>query len=240
MWKNVTFISVLLLAAEANAEVCDAEWVQAEYRISHTTEAAEQHTEMSLWRKPQHVAHQYPQTQMTEMWQFVREEMLKPTRYFDAHQRAIEYQPNDIIHGKRETNWSYRNQLIADKLLQRMNKISEQGSGCSKTETYQLQLAQQTLVIDWLPAYQLPKRFQRSDSRGNRIIWQQQRLNQDKAVITDFFAHRDVYQATDYADIGDDHTDPFLTNMVSQGFIEAGASGFYDTEGNALEAEHQH
>ena len=42
------------------------------------------------------------------------------------------------------------------------------------------------------------------------------------------------------ADIGDDHTDPFLTNMVNQGFIEAGASGFYDQNGNAIGEGHRH
>ncbi len=60
------------------------------------------------------------------------------------------------------------------------------------------------------------------------------------ADVNSFFAKRADYQATDYADIGDDHTDPFLTKMVTQGFIEAGASGFYNDKGHALEGEHSH
>ena len=61
-----------------------------------------------------------------------------------------------------------------------------------------------------------------------------------EADVSNFFAKRVDYQATDYADIGDDHTDPFLTKMVTQGFIEAGASGFYDQHGRALKGEHNH
>ena len=70
--------------------------------------------------------------------------------------------------------------------------------------------------------------------------WQQQSLSHEQADINAFFASRYGYQTTDYADIGDDHTDPFLTNMVHQGFIEAGASGFYNASGEALEGSHLH
>ena len=56
----------------------------------------------------------------------------------------------------------------------------------------------------------------------------------------DFFTKRQNYQSTDYADIGDDHTDPFLTKMVTQGFIEAGASGYYDEHGHSIGEGHSH
>ena len=41
-----------------------------------------------------------------------------------------------------------------------------------------------------------------------------------------------AYQTTDFADIGDDHTDPFLTDMVHQGFIEHGSDGVYHAPHN--------
>ncbi|MFT6897794.1 MAG: hypothetical protein ACJA13_002205 [Paraglaciecola sp.] len=47
-------------------------------------------------------------------------------------------------------------------------------------------------------------------------------------------------KAPDVSDIGDDHSDPFLIKMVTLGFIEHGASGFYDDKGNALEGAHHH
>ena len=231
----------LFISASVNAQACSAEWLKASYTITHSNADGDSRSaRMTLWRKPQTVAHQYPQTQITEAWQAVSNGSLKPTRYFDAHQRAIEYQPNDVIHGKRETDWSYRNQLISDQLLQRMTKVSTTGSGCDRTEKYHLKQQGQTLILTWLPAYRLPQRFERRDESGNQVVWQQQQSLSEKAAITAFYQQREAYYATDYADIGDDHTDPFLTQMVTQGFIEAGASGFYNSKGEALEGEHGH
>ena len=69
--------------------------------------------------------------------------------------------------------------------------------------------------------------------------WTLQDVNYNADTNT-FFAKRESYQSTDYADIGDDHTDPFLTKMVNQGFIEAGASGYYDQHGQAIGSSHTH
>lgn len=241
MWKIVTLLIIAIISNHVSADTCDARWLTAEYDIKYLTQAgASQHTKMTVWRKPQHVAHQYAQTQITEMWQFVRQGMLKPTRYFDEHKRAIEYQPNDLVHGKRETDWSYRNQLVSDRLLNSMKKTGERGSGCMKTVTYKKMLNGNELTLEWLPFYQLPLHFQREDNQGNSIIWRQQSLTKDSGKVAAFFRQRDRYQATDYADIGDDHTDPFLTNMVTQGFIEQGASGFYDSKGQAIKTDHTH
>ncbi|MDV6328829.1 hypothetical protein U0358_08385 [Idiomarina sp. PL1-037] len=241
MWKILSILIIAITSTQVSAQSCDALWLTADYDIKHSTQAGnEQHTKMTVWRKPEHVAHQYAQTQITEMWQFVRQGMLKPTRYFDEHKRAIEYQPNELVHGKRETDWSYRNQLVSNQLIDSMNKVDERDSGCMKVVTYKKTLNGNELVLEWLPAYKLPLRFQRKDNQGNSIVWQQQSLTKDSDKVAAFFERRDNYKATDYADIGDDHTDPFLTNMVTQGFIEQGASGFYDTKGRAIKSEHTH
>jgi len=61
-----------------------------------------------------------------------------------------------------------------------------------------------------------------------------------KAQIQQQFALWDAYQTTDYADIGDNEGDPFLAKMINLGFIEHGASGFYDANGKALGGGHSH
>ena len=54
------------------------------------------------------------------------------------------------------------------------------------------------------------------------------------------FAEWYNYQTTDYAYIGDNENDPFLAKMINQGFVEHGASGFYDAQGNQLQGSHKH
>lgn len=62
----------------------------------------------------------------------------------------------------------------------------------------------------------------------------------DKAAVMQQFANWDSFQTTDYADIGDNEGDPFLAKMINLGFIEHGASGFYDASGKALGGGHSH
>lgn len=248
MKKSLLLFCVLGLAPVLNSvhanEVCDknSKRLKADYSISitkHTTMGdITRTTNLSLWRMDNKVAHQYPETNITEEYTLVRNKFIKPVRYFDGHQRAIEYQPGETIHGKKETDFSYRYQLVSDTFLDSMTLVSSTGSGCEKTETYELKNSAGSFTLTWLVHQQLIASFEVESGKTHRT-WTLTSTNYN-ADVNSFFAKRADYQATDYADIGDDHTDPFLTKMVTQGFIEAGASGFYNDKGHALEGEHSH
>jgi|TARA_Y100000296_G_scaffold73262_1_gene90560 hypothetical protein len=195
-------------------------------------------TSLHLWRNDNKVAHQYPDTNITETWTLVKNRLIKPTRYFDAHQRAIEYQPGETIHGKKETDFSYRYQLISDKLISAMKLESKDGKGCNAVEHYTLQNGHEKFKLSWLPRLKLVEFFS-VDRNGYRREWKLANVDFNDDTKS-FFSKRQDYQSTDYADIGDDHTDPFLTKMVTQGFIEAGASGYYDEHGHSIGETHVH
>ena len=201
--------------------------------ISNTKE-----TTLILWRKNNVVAHQYPSTRITEMWQQINDKMIKPMRFFNEYNRAIEYQPGEVVHGKKETDWSYRNQLISDNLLTSMQTVSTHGETCEQV----VQLVQKTkkgdLLIEWMPQLKLIKSFQYKDPQRQEN-WQLVELDIQSAKTAAYFDKLYTYQSTDYADIGDDHTDPFLTKMVTLGFVEAGASGFYNDKGQQI-GDHHH
>lgn len=72
------------------------------------------------------------------------------------------------------------------------------------------------------------------------IAWTLESIKGDKKSINASFAQRDMYQSTDFADIGDNESDPFLMNMMNLGFIEHGNSGFYDSNGNDMGARNNH
>lgn len=248
-------------AVSAN-EACamNPQTLKATYQVTTTkgTKNASP-TTLVLWRDGDKVAHQYPQTNITEMWYLVRNQHIKKVRYFDAHERAIEYQPNERIHGRVEKDFSYRYQLISDAVLARMVKLPSNGDASVNTCYTEVKMALedsgQHISLTWLPALRLIKDF---EVTGNGITraWKLTSLvpgeneysptknnGQNTKQVIDirgFFAKREAYQSTDYADIGDDHTDPFLTKMVHQGFIEAGASGFYHQDGQAIGGHHAH
>ncbi|WP_246601182.1 hypothetical protein [Alteromonas antoniana] len=221
---------------------CDAEAsvLQAKYTIDVSYHGETQKTlAMNLWRDNNNVAHQYPQTQITEAWTLVRNTLIKPTRYFDGHQRAIEYQPGESIHGEVESDWPYRYQLVSETFFDQLTKVSESGSGCEVIQTFEKNTDDGIVSLSWLPALNLISSFTVSQA-GIEKHWSLNSVSHDKTMIDAFFDARADYKSTDYADIGDDHTDPFLTNMVNQGFIEAGASGFYNQHGQAISGGHSH
>ena len=241
----VIFATSALVGQAYGQQVCDEKTapslkkkLSAHYDVDVQRGQKERTTSLYLWRDNEKVAHVYPATQITESWTLVRDKYIKPTRYFDAHERAIEYQPGETIHGKKEDDFSYRYQLISDKLIASMTLVKSEGTGCETTELYSLEAPNQTLELTWLPNQKLIKHFVVKQPDMVRE-WTLQDVNYNADTNT-FFAKRESYQSTDYADIGDDHTDPFLTKMVNQGFIEAGASGYYDQHGQAIGSSHTH
>ena len=54
------------------------------------------------------------------------------------------------------------------------------------------------------------------------------------------FALWQQYELTDYADIGDNESDPFLAKMINLGFIQDTHPGFYNSQGQAIGGRHQH
>lgn len=242
MYKALVLsIGFSLITQTAYAENCEAQasTLLAEYKI-HTHSAKGDKTKLlNLWRQQDVVAHEYPQTRITEAWEHVQNRLIKPTRYFDEHKRAIEYQPGESVHGKTETSWTYRNQLFSDTLLASMTPGHIEGEGCQQQQIYTLDKDDAKWTLVWLPKLHIAKSFTVT-SPSQTIEWNLTDLTFDAKSISAFFASRFAYQTTDFADIGDDHTDPFLTKMVHQGFIEKGASGYYNTEGEAIGEGHHH
>jgi len=223
--------------------------VKAECNINHSQLRAEyqlqtfkngqviQTSPLVLWRNGNTVAHQFPNTEITESWFLLNNKQIKPTRFFDHYQRAIEYQPGEKVHGKTEKDWDYRYQLISASLLPQLTLSAESGSGCQKEQTYSKSTENTTIVLKWLPELQLVSSF--SSTRGDiKETWQLTSQQYDQPAIEHFFTELSQYQSTDYADIGDDHTDPFLAKMINLGFVEHGASGFYNTDGQPIEGGH--
>ena len=237
----VIFLLVCSIAGHATQVSCENTHIIAYYEINNSQRDVS--TQLVLVRTNNKVAHQYPITQITEAWELNQKNGIKPTRYFDAHKRAIEYQPTEKVHGKIETDWQYRYQLISDKFMEKANVVSQHGSGCGFTQVFSYSKNKLNYNIQYLPKQRLIKSF--SISNEDKVVlevWDLQSVETNTAKVEAFFALRNNYKATDFADIGDDHTDPFLTTMVTVGFIEAGASGFYqaDTNGGLEAMGHHH
>lgn len=227
------FITFLTTPSSATTQkgqaACEVSNIYARYAINRPLNNSQ--VELELIRGKNRVAHHYPQTQITEAWEQNKVGKIKPTRYFDAYARAIEYQPTERVHGKIEKDWSYRYQLLSQSLLEKDAPTKAQSTNCNSEQSITIEQNQTRFEIVFLPNQQLVKEFSIYNATNQRIEhWKLKSVSQDKTAVDTFFETRESYKSTDFADIGDDHTDPFLTQMVTVGFIEAGASGFYQAD----------
>lgn len=231
--------SLLLISPLASASQCalESQYVQANYQVSSeqtTNNTLAQAQQFTLWRTPHQVAEQG--SELVEVWQQLSNQQIRPIRYFQAHQRGIEYQPSEV---QGEQDWSTKYQLVSDDFIAKMTLKSEQGEGCEQLQNYQLVQGDTKIELAWLVNKKLVSSMRISKPQLTQTLTLD-KVKFDKAAVMQQFANWDSFQTTDYADIGDNEGDPFLAKMINLGFIEHGASGFYDASGKALGGGHSH
>ena len=231
--------SLLLISPLASASQCalESQYVQANYQVNSeqtTNNTLAQAQQFTLWRTPHQVAEQG--SELVEVWQQLSNQQIRPIRYFQAHQRGIEYQPSEV---QGEQDWSTKYQLVSDDFIAKMTLKSEQGEGCEQLQNYQLVQGDTKIELAWLVNKKLVSSMRISKPQLTQTLTLE-KVKFDKAAVMQQFANWDSFQTTDYADIGDNEGDPFLAKMINLGFIEHGASGFYDASGKALGVGHSH
>ncbi|MBD1389324.1 hypothetical protein IC617_07795 [Neiella sp. HB171785] len=208
--------------------------LSADYTLTRTWDIGRSQTkQLTLWRNANEVALQYPQQAITEIWTRGKDGRSRPVRYFDDYQRGIEYFPNEVKGSATAQVWQSKYQLIDDDFRQQMTLVSEAGQGCLRTETYELKQQGKRYRLVWQPASQLVIQYQ-EQAMSQLFTIELQQTSQDSGQIDQFFASRQAYQTTDYADVGDNESDPFFLKMMSLGFVQHGASGFYNADGSKL------
>lgn len=242
--KLFLITSLILISSTINAsEACDANpaLLIASYNMQ-TENKNEVRTgnievrHLNIWRRGKEIAYEYPDIQMTEIWNQVGNTNIRPVKYFDAHQRAIEYQ---VLSSQNKAQWLSKYQLISEGLKEQMALVKTEGSGCEELQYYSLQKKGKHYKMTWSAAYQLPLFYEEEAAKNTFTLSLINKLN-DSNTINEFFKIRDAYQTTDYADIGDNESDPFLLGMINLGFIEHGASGFYNAKGQQMSGQNEH
>ncbi|MGP5156924.1 hypothetical protein [Pseudoalteromonas prydzensis] len=142
--------SLLLISPLASASQCalESQYVQANYQVNSeqtTNNTLAQAQQFTLWRTPHQVAEQG--SELVEVWQQLSNQQIRPIRYFQAHQRGIEYQPSEV---QGEQDWSTKYQLVSDDFIAKMTLKSEQGEGCEQLQNYQLVQGDTKIELAWL------------------------------------------------------------------------------------------
>ena len=174
---------------------------------------------MNFWRMRDQVVYEYEARQYAEIWNLVSNGQIRPVRYFDEFKQGIEYQPMDVNDGKGDKNWSAKNNIVSEQLRQQLTQDSVSGEGCEQIISYSQKQALSLKTVRWLSYYQLPESMQFFNN-GVVIEWQALQIISDPEIIQQAFNQRSHYKTTDYADIGDNESNPVISKMIHQGFTE--------------------
>jgi len=156
-------------------------------------------------------------------------------RYFPQEQRSITYRPSDL----RSLNMSYDLDqlfhLVSPNLKSKLQPAESIERECFTVVQYRGQLDGQAIKLEWIESLSLP--YQVTLGQGQQQITY--RLISASKISNHQFDNltRD-YNDLDFADVGDSESDPFIAKMITQGFIQHGNSGFYDSNGNQLSQSH--
>jgi len=243
-------INSFSVQAQQNCQV-HPEMLGAQYTLTNstltnstTTDDKEVFTQQKeIWRSKQKVL--TVSGEKSNTWFKQKDGAVQKTAHFDHFKRSIEYQSKRIS----DERWQQLNQFINDQQRQSLTLINTKQVGCWQQETYQWQDKEKQLTGELLWNSDLKLVTLLTISQGaiqgthqtmRKSIWQLNNIEQDKKIIAQAFSQRANYQSTDFADIGDNESDPFLLKMINLGFIDHGASGFYNSDGQAISAGHHH
>lgn len=239
---KITSLFAVALSLNVSAETCDinANIIEAHYiietesNIKTKASAGNQKMQLDLVRNNNQVAYVYPHNNVTDVWVKYPNNQVALNRYFEEQKRSIEYQPTEL---KRKVNWQTKYQLITPTQIKEMSFITKAGSGCYQQEEYQLTKEGINVRLTWLPQLNLLKRLQVTQNNYSKI-WRLNNVESSLDNVNQFFANHYQYQSTDYSDIGDNESDPFLVKMINLGFIDHTPKGFYNSQGDNISPDH--
>lgn len=234
--SRILLLALTPFAAQANDCQHSPDRLLAQYEQKTQHRGENHRRDITLLRHQNQVAirrSEHHGESVTELWTQLPNQRITMTRFFDNHERGIEYQANEI----KAPDWSQLEQLIDDRQIERMTLITASQDNCNKTETYSHQDAKASMTLVWLPQQRLIKQLTVSAQGITRTLDLVHHTSSNR--IEERLATLDGYQTTDYADIGDNENDSFLSKMIRLGFVSHGATGFYDADGHAI-GEHNH
>lgn len=228
-------VSQPALADESNyCQSMTAHQLQAEYQISMNGQSSR----LLIWRDYQQVLQQLPDKKMATYYYKATPNTLQSIRLFDEFQTGIEYQKNELSNmGRSVASWEEHTQLINDALLKQLRLERVETDECDTLMHYSGELNGHRYKVSWLKKQKLIK-FYQDESDQKLINITLIKKDNDPKIIADTFSHYLNFNMVDFADIGDNENDPFIAKMIRQGFIEHGASGFYQANGDPISHNH--
>jgi hypothetical protein len=164
---------------------------------------------LHLLRSEHRVLHVHPQAHTTDMWERNSRGGVHYSRFFDEQQRGIEFYQAVAAEPSSELEWDQVYQMVPSAVMSPASRraAQQQAPDCAAVETYAYQVEGDEYTLDWLPAQRLVLRL--TLARGqSRMSWHLLNVSSEPESVA-----RAIYVVIDYADLGDQESDPFFRSL---------------------------
>lgn len=225
-------------ADDANSCQLEQQHVFAQYDINDVTKQGNKTLQqLNLYRLDNQVIHQYEHNNIGLWWTKTSHNRLMLNRFFDHEKRVIEYQADEIT---GSFDWHTKYQLINEEFLTKMKLVKSTGEACNTEQVLTYQSAEATYQLVWLPNLKLIKSLKVSQAEQIISQWSLVKYSLASDKAKEKFTQLLDYKSTDYADIGDNENDTFLSSMINQGFVEHQHAGLNHNQGDDISSNHSH
>nr|WP_238560545.1 hypothetical protein [Shewanella oneidensis] len=155
-------------------------------------------------------------------------------RYFPVEKRSVTYRKGDLRALNIQHDREQLYHVVSPALATNMAKTKLKQLPCFEAKGFAGKVNGMESQLDWIASIELPQQFNLGKVLSYRLITVEPYSHEAFVALTQ------SYQDIDFADVGDSESDPFIAKMINQGFIEHGCSGFYSSEGHAIEVQGGH
>ncbi|MBN7796153.1 hypothetical protein [Parahaliea mediterranea] len=191
----------------------------AEYRI-RTIAADSQESEpdiLRLVRGTDRVMHVYPATGRADLWERNSRGGTHFTRYYDDAARGIEFYQGNPAEPRSQMDWDRAWQLVPSAILREHSpRDSRRPAGCFPVEDYAYTVRGAEHHLRWLPGQALIQRLEIRAPEATRV-WELTALVTGDDAFAVEQSHRADYVVIDFADLGDQESDPFFRSLTHDG-----------------------
>ncbi len=236
--KKSFFLLLLLTQMSSALELTCNKTTTDALDATYTINSTKGTNNVGYYRYKDSVAYNYSAQNISELYKKSRNDTALLTRAFVKDRRAIEYDAIDMRTEKQSTSWNQHKNLATPEQFNFTHVEVEQKNGCN-IEHYSLHKDGVDVTMTWLKNYEVLVKLEVKKEAKISYVYMLDSLKlEDKKPA--HMAMIENFDSTDYADIGDNESDPFFTKMITLGFVTHHEANIFDEKGNRLELAHAH
>jgi len=233
------YLSLALLSTQAFATTnsCEID-TNTNFEASYEFSTPKGENKLNYYRMKDTSAFEYTNQGITEIWTKTQNDRAFLIRGFDADKRGIEYEVIDLSMENKSSSWEKKKNIMHPDSFDFDNGFVEKSQGCSLWH-YSKSTEHREIKMVWNKNKDILVSLEVKDKGKLTYSYVLKDLQSIKTK-TNHITTVQAYDRTDFADIGDNESDPFFRKMINLGFISHHEANIIDANGNSLALAHSH